>query len=231
MKTLHSKRKYYPDFAASVLRTLQTLLLTMAASLSVSHTVLAADTEIYTGAATFSSKVLPNLTFIIDTSGSMDNDVIMTIGTYDPGTTYVGTCDPTRVYWSSTGSAPDCSTNNYIDATSYTCKASQTALTAGGDGFYVTRAARYKPGTTGGKWKWKGSGEDRWSSLSNNNHTDLVECKDDLGVHGETDVSTDLYPADQNSGGPWRADSTGAVCSPELGRVRKHTAAILIPVV
>ena len=68
------------------------------------------------------------------------------------------------------------------------------ALGAGGVGFYEVRAAQYRAR------KWG----NRWDDLSN--HTDLVECRDDYGIHGETAASTDLYPADADAGGPWRAD-------------------------
>ena len=167
----------------------------LVSSLAFSPIVQAEDTEIYTGATSFVSNVMPNVTFIIDTSGSMNTDVTMALGSYDPATTYTGTCDPTRIYYSSTGSAPDCSTSDYIDATSNTCKASETPLASGGVGFYEGRAAQYRAR------KWG----NRWDDLSN--HTDLVECRDDYAIHGETDASTNLYPADADAGGPWRADA------------------------
>ncbi len=161
---------------------------------------LADDTEIYMGNASNVAGVQPNLVFIIDTSGSMDNDVPpppsdpVPAPTYDPGTTYTGSCDAGRVYWDKNGNAPSCSTNRYFLATSNTCKASAAALGASGSGFYITRAARYKPG-------------DKWRSLKSGVHTHLVECRDDWGVHGQTDAAANLYPAHQNKGGPWR--STG----------------------
>ena len=178
-------------------RATPTFLVLLLTGLLISPVALADDTEIYTGTATFTSTVKPNLTFIIDTSGSMNTGVTMALGQYDPATTYTGSCDPTKIYWDDRGKAPNCSTSNYIDATANTCKASEAALSATGDGFYVTRAARYRSRKKG----------DRWDSLSKKNHSDLVECKDDYGTHGETDISTDLYPADQSNGGPWRVDA------------------------
>ena len=201
MKTSHITINQSTSLMTSGMRLFQALICLLAANLAISPAALADDTEIYTGAASFASGVKPNLTFIIDTSGSMNNDVVMTTGTYDPATVYAGACDPARVYWSSKGTPPSCGTDKYFLATSNTCKASAAALGAGGVGLYVTRAARYKSKSNG----------DYWDKLSDNNHTDLVECEDDWNVHGQTDASTDLYPADQDGGGPWRANDTNAI--------------------
>jgi len=165
-------------------------------TLTLSSLSLADDTEIYLGTSTSSSTVKPNLTFIIDTSGSMSSKVTMAQGKYDPNDTYTGSCDPSKIYYDAKGKAPKCSTNNWFFATKNTCNASQTSLSIGGDGFYVTRAARYRSRKKG----------DRWDKLSSKAHNDPIECKDDFGIHGETNISTNLYPADQKNGGPWRAD-------------------------
>ncbi|WP_455205071.1 pilus assembly protein [Kaarinaea lacus] len=183
-------------------------LMALSMSLFVSLPVLAVDTEIYTGANNAPSSVKPNLVFIIDTSGSMDTNVTVTTGTYDPATTYEGDCATDRVYWSTSGSPPGCGTSRYFLASSNKCSASATALSAGGDGFYVTRAARYKAKNNG----------DIWDDLSNNDHDDAVECQDDYGVHGETDDATNLYPADEDGGGPWRVDDTNAINWNNTGR-------------
>ena len=168
---------------------------------------LADDTEIYTGDGNNNSAAKPNLTFIIDTSGSMDTDETITNGVYDPSQTYTGTCDTARIYWSTRGRVPTCSTNQYVVATANKCAASASALSSGGAGFYSTRVARYKPGST----RRRRTAEATWDTLSTSDHDSPVECNDDFGIHGETDASTDLYPADEGNGGPWRADTTGAV--------------------
>ncbi|HEY5602335.1 MAG TPA: PilC/PilY family type IV pilus protein [Gammaproteobacteria bacterium] len=157
--------------------------------------VLAVDTEIYVGSSTVPSEAVPNLVFIIDTSGSMDTDVEVSVGSYDPATAYTGSCVSTRIYYSTSGNPPSCGTDNYINTTSFTCDDAGTALGATGNGYYVGRAARYKQGK-----KKRG---DQWDDLSNSDHDDPVECMADFGVHGETDASTDLYPADEGGGGPW----------------------------
>ncbi len=158
--------------------------------------LLADDIEVYVS-PNLNNTVRPNIVFIIDTSGSMDNTVTMVTGSYDPNVTYTGTCTSDKVYWSSNGNPPSCGTSNYFNKTSLTCNDADTPLFGtSGSGFYVGRLARYR------------TSKNQWRSFSNNDHSSLVECQADFGVHGETAASTDLYPAD---GGPWQASSTGAI--------------------
>ena len=110
--------------------------------------VSADDTEIYVGSSSATSDIKPNVVFIIDTSGSMSTDETFSTGTYDPATTYTGSCTSDRVYWSTNGVPPDCSTSRYFLATANTCQASAAALGSTGAGYYDVHAARYKPGTT-----------------------------------------------------------------------------------
>ena len=160
------------------------------------------DTEIYVGGNAGASTVRPNVLFIIDTSGSMDTSVTLTNGTYDPSQTYTGgSCVSTRVYWSSNGTPPDCSTSHYFDASVNTCNDSVAALGSSGSGFYVGRLARYRSSRRG----------DSWSSFSYRSHSDYVECEADNGVHGNGVDATKLYPADGRNGGPWTATSSNGI--------------------
>ena len=168
-----------------------------------SAAVLADDTEVYTGGSNLPSTIRPNLVFIIDTSGSMDTNVTSTTtnGTYDNTQTYTGNCDSNRIYWS-TGSAPSCTSNNYINVSANKCN-DIVAKLSGTSGLATgVRAARYRPG-------WNG-GEDRWRSLNNNDHTRSVECSADWGIHGESDA-TNPYPADENDGGPWTDQANNSI--------------------
>lgn len=196
--------------------TLQTkpFILAMSILLFASAPVLADDTEVYTGGNLTPSTARPNLVFIIDTSGSMNNDVPpppVDIGTYDRTETYTGDCPAGRIYWKSDGqtSLPDCSSNQWIEVSANKCAASFTALGTGGSGLYEDTAARYRE-TTSTSRRGVTTTTYAWDDLSSSNHTEFVECQDDFGVHGETDA-TNPYPADGDNGGPWRADigSTG----------------------
>ncbi len=174
---------------------LGTLLLT-------SPPLSAEDTEVYLGASTTPSVVRPNLTFIIDTSGSMDTNVTTTTtnGTYTPGTTYAGSCNANRTYWSSNGTPPSCGTSQYIDTSANKCANSSTALSSSGSGFYVGKLAQYRIRNRGS----------RWDSLSTSTPSEMVECQADWGVHGQTNA-TNPYPADESNGGPWRANTSNAI--------------------
>ena len=200
----------------TITQQLKTFTMAMSLALFASSPILAEDTEVYTGGSNLPSSVKPNLVFIIDTSGSMSGNVTSTTtaGTYDPATTYSGDCDAGRVYWSSNGSVTSCTSNSYINVSANKCDASSTALGAGGSGYYVVRAARFRA-------RW---GEDRWSTLSSSNHSNPVECVDDFprpdpdgagplvafAGHGETDA-TNPYPADENDNGPWSSSASDAI--------------------
>jgi type IV pilus assembly protein PilY1 len=165
---------------------------------------MADDTEVYLGDLGFSTNIRPNVLFIIDTSGSMSTDVTMTNGTYDPATTYSGSCNVGRVYWAtpnSKGIAPDCSTSNYISVSANKCADSQAALSSSGTGYYTSTLARYN--TSSRRY-------DRWRTLSSNDHTDIVECQADWGIDGQGD-GTGTYPADGNNGGPYNTSSNNAI--------------------
>ena len=168
----------------------------------------AEDTEVYLGASNTPSVVRPNLTFIIDTSGSMDENVTSTTsnGAYNPATTYTGSCNSSRTYWSSNGTPPSCGTDQYINNSANKCSDSSAALSSGGSGFYVGKLARYRIR----------SGTDRWESLSTSSNSESVECQADWGNHGETN-NTKPYPADENNGGPWRNNTTNAISWNSIG--------------
>lgn len=183
-------------------RTIHNTLITLTAGLVLlsSQSAIGDDTEIYLGTSPTPSVVRPNLTFIIDTSGSMDTDVTITTtnGTYNPATVYSGSCNAGRVYWSTDGTPPACNTNRYFTTSANKCANSVTALNS--TGFYVGRLARYNVR----------NGEDRWEGLSTSEPEERVECLADWGVHGESGA-TNPYPANENSGGPWRANATNAI--------------------
>jgi type IV pilus assembly protein PilY1 len=178
------------------------ITLTISFMLLASQPVIAEDTEVYLGSNLTPSVVRPNIVFIIDTSGSMSSNVTSTTssGTYDPNTTYSGSCNTSRVYFSSTGTPPSCSTNQYFDTSANKCNNSSTALNIGGSGIYIGRLARYNVRRN----------EDRWEGLSTSEHSEKVECQADWGVHGESSA-TNPYPANANSSGPWRSNTSGAI--------------------
>lgn len=157
--------------------------------------VLADDIEIYVGNAKTTAEVRPNLIFIVDTSGSMNNDVVTQDG-YDVNTTYTGCFNTDKIYFS-TGSLPkNCTTNSYVNASALKCDAAQNPLfntvapVNDGDpalatGWYQDRIARWRDSS--------GTNRDYWTTLSGSTKNAYVECKTDAGEHGVDGTSSNKY--------------------------------------
>ena len=159
---------------------------------------LADDTELFVGEAVAAPSARPNIMFILDTSGSMDSNVT-TQTAYDPTITYTGSCPAGRIYWSSDGRRPGCGSDQYVAATSFTCNAAKASLDSAGI------ASGYKSG----RWRTSSLGN-RWTTLSDNNHTSWVECEADAGLHGQDAASTKKWAAD-GANGPWTSSSTSKI--------------------
>jgi type IV pilus assembly protein PilY1 len=166
----------------------------VAAALAFAPIAHSDDTEIYLG-NNHVSTVLPNVVFIIDTSGSMDSKVT-TRTQYDPNITYDGSCNADRVYYSTTGKAPACSTSNWVETSVNYCKASHAALAS--TGIYLGRMAMWN--------RHNNSNQRKWVNFNNKWHDYEVECQADWETHGKLDGDGKTYPA-TGSSGPW---STGA---------------------
>ncbi|MBI3772292.1 MAG: hypothetical protein HY272_06300 [Gammaproteobacteria bacterium] len=183
MKTIFQQLKYFT--------------LITSAALWMGGSVMAEDVEVYLGNNLAASDIRPNITFIIDTSGSMNTaDVTETAAspTYDATGTYTGSCSATRVYWSTTGTPPDCSTTNqYVSTSANKCNASASALgsSAGASGYYSGRFAQNNSST--------------WGGLSTSQHTNYLECQTDWGVHGKASGDGKPYPAN-GANGPWNSN-------------------------
>ena len=132
--------------------------------------VLADDVELFLAAAAPGSQVQPNILFILDTSGSMGT-LITTQTTYDAGTIYPGTCDPTRVYWrEGPGAEPACTTNRLFDNIIWVCDVGRQAFQT--VGFYTDRMTQYNVAP------------ERWRKVNPNlqNSPNMVECRSDSGT-------------------------------------------------
>ncbi|MBF0132519.1 MAG: hypothetical protein HQL75_08040 [Magnetococcales bacterium] len=158
--------------------------------------ILAKDTEVFLGSQSTEVTGLPNVLFIIDTSGSMDTNVT-TQTTYDPATTYSGSCNTSRIYWTTSGSPPSCSTSQYFAASGNNCTTATTSLNS--SGFFIDRIAR-----------WSTSSGGSWRTLSTSYRSATVECEDDNGIHGDGVDGSKLYAAD-GSYGPYNASSSRSI--------------------
>jgi len=163
------------------------------ALLALAVPALADDSEIFTGAANVVTAQRPNILFIMDTSGSMDTDVVTQVP-FNPATTYPGSCDPNRVYFvqgSNSNNPPNCTSSNSFPRVAFKCDAGVQAMAAAG--YYIAdRAAQ-----------WRGAGP-RWRSINGNTGNSVwVECRADAGVHGSGLDPLRLWAADTLLLGPW----------------------------
>ena len=174
-------------------------LATAAAVTALSTTpTWADDTELFVGPAVSAPPSRPNILFIVDTSGSMDEEQL-TQGDYIPTETYSGSCSTSRLYWSRTGSPPDCSsTRDYISTSAFVCNSAQRSLSINGYAI-VNRAAQWQPRVSGvGRF---------WRALASNDSSNYVECEADAGIHG-VDGSSSLRYARNGSSAAWQSSPT-----------------------
>lgn len=152
-------------------------------------TALADDIEIYVGSDTEISGVRPNILFVLDTSGSMDTNVVTQIP-YDASVTYTGECSDDYYYAAESRWDESCDDAQRIPKTLFLCKSALKALES--IGYYQDRLAQWRDDKKKSKdWYWT-------SSVSSDDR--MTECEDDAGEHGKDDASTDRYPADGNDG-------------------------------
>lgn len=149
--------------------TLSSLLATSMA-LVVSAVAWGMDTDVYLKPPSIYRNDAPNILIILDNSGSMSSNYITTRVPYDATITYTGSFDNTKVYWSTSGSPPSSSTNNWLLATDNHCQASFTALgsSAGAGGFFNSI------NTVGWIWDVSGSRSSTTTSTTTGHWGNLV---------------------------------------------------------
>lgn len=190
------------------------LRITLGTALCTIFTVSAAladDSEIYMSKKE-AETARPNVLFILDTSGSMDSEIVSTVPLYDPATVYDSQgCDENRIYYGTNDTPPSCTTDNWFPRTSNHCSASESALVnIGGSGVWPAlgnsreRVLQYRSA--------------RWRSVSAGSSGN-IECQPDDGNHGENGTTTRNYV---ENGGPWGNTSTIAWSSST--RYRFYTA-------
>lgn len=136
--------------------------------------------------------VLPNIMFIIDTSGSMGTE-LQTQVNYDKDTRYEGgDCDVDYIYVTTTATPPNCNTAVYFKRSKNNCFAAEAMFDSGQ--FYNGLVRRWKPS------------KDKWVNFNNNSKpTWIADCYDDEGIHGET-LNDGKY-AENTSSGPYSTDN------------------------
>ncbi len=193
-------------------------LLGVLTTLAAGGVALADDTEIFFNQT--NSNARANVMLILDTSGSMDDNVQSSID-YDPTRTYTAnqcssSFSSSNVYYSgSTSGVPSCGSSNAIPVSRFTCSAAAAQLATGsgatGPGYYLGGLFirwGYVSTRSGGSWRWsRNLGVDRGY---------YVDCKADAGIAGAGDPasSTKVYPSknsdNSNTTGSWDSSSSNS---------------------
>ena len=151
------------------------------------------DSEVFTSSAfKAGAGIRPNVLFVIDTSGSMDTEVI----TYDPKVTYDGTCDKNYVYWrpaatDDNSTPPACTTTSKISTSANRCHAMYVGMQT--DGWYSGRAQQLNKNSVS------------WVDLVPNTPDYKLECEGDSGNHGDAN-----WDGTDSSGKFWAINTTTA---------------------
>jgi len=139
----------------------------------------------------------PNILFILDNSGSME-DLVESQGPYSAATTYpaVGSCGTGRIYWvtstNNNPAIPDCASDNWFNKTAFVCKAALDQFATGAERFR-TYFMQYDDSVS--------TANRKWLALSSAQKSRRVECKDDRGVHSDG-VAAGKYARNGNAS-PW----------------------------
>ena len=126
-----------------------------------------------------------NIMLIIDSSGSMGT-IENVNKPYDGTFPYLGTCDPTRMYWSRVGIVPSCDASNtrWIDKSAFACKKADRQID--GIGLYQGVMVQYRADS---------SGSTAWRVLEKDFNAEIVECEEDSGFDGAAGFTGSLVHA------------------------------------
>lgn len=184
-------------------------------TLAIGSPALADDTELLVVDPAATAATPPNILFILDTSGSM-GDPVNTTEPYDSNRDYsgLGTCDTSKMYWTTLDVPPACEDGNgnantqYFDKSAFLCQDAKLRLT--GMGAYTGVMVQYHS-SSGSSYKWQ--------QLENGKTSENVECQNDSGVHGDgstgnyAQAGTDLaqFTNDVNSEVAWGSGDAAQV--------------------
>lgn len=145
------------------------------------------DTAVYLSGTNVISDEKPSILIILDNSGSMTSEVPNSSEPWNKNTTYSGSYDASRIYWTtSTCASIGSTTTQWFPASKNRCNNSQTPLTDNGS--YQDRIAYWS--SAGGTTKWA-------SLKAGDNNPTHVDCL------------TDYTNTDPNTGGLGYPTNTG----------------------
>ncbi|MDZ7644010.1 MAG: PilC/PilY family type IV pilus protein [Woeseiaceae bacterium] len=173
---------------------------------------VADDVELLLNAPNSNGADKPNILFILDSSGSMTT-IERTQEPYVNSTNYAGSCDDSKVYWSTGSNPPDCDTSRKISRSNFVCATGLNALDNSGR-FEDTMAMYYREVRR--FWFWTIEGDLKWQEPDRGRDA-MMECADDSGLHGGGDPqevyahigATDVpFTSSENSEVDWGSSPT-----------------------
>ncbi|RDH82587.1 MAG: hypothetical protein DIZ80_09895 [endosymbiont of Galathealinum brachiosum] len=206
----------------------------MMLTIFVAIPAVAEDIEIYQNSNLGANSIQPNILFVLDTSGSMDDEIETQI-LYDPETDYsaLSGCSAFNVddiYYLPDGDSltnVDCSntyTANDFDISQNRCDALNYSLFGlrNADGTFLLDAFGNIQGAGGFLQsrftQWEGSPKNIWDNLDKNNQAseNIIECLADDGEHGVDAVSAAKWIDTINSGVQYSTNSLTAAWAGEM---------------
>jgi type IV pilus assembly protein PilY1 len=161
----------------NVLKNTQWMCASLLVLLTCGSPAVADDTEILLINPNLLNPPQSNVMFIIDSSGSM-GDQVQSKQLYDANIIYpntTGGCDPDTLYWTELNVVPNCGTANtqLIQQTAFRCDKADARMN--GIGSYSDSVIQFYG---------DGAGSAAWQKMQASNNTGIVECLRDRGVHG-----------------------------------------------
>lgn len=168
----------------------------------------AEDIKIYTNLGPGAASVQPNVLFVLDTSGSMDTEITVSVA-YDPATVYADNgCGTDRVYWSTSGTPPGCGSGRYFHRSALNCDhavkeydGAGNIISADGpllaEGFYLGNMAQKR----GNDWR-------SIRTTRNGHRSRSIECEEDRGIHGSNSAPVPSAYIQNDNSNAWSSSQT-----------------------
>ncbi|MFK8032129.1 MAG: hypothetical protein AB8G18_18005, partial [Gammaproteobacteria bacterium] len=188
-------------------------------SAALTHTAMASDISTLVGQVRDTTG--PNVTLVIDTSGSMNSQIFIEGAVpFDPAVDYVGPFDvyedfgiPKRLLYTLKPSASinypdenDVNSNQWVNISNFVCLAGQSVLT--NEGLYTGRFAQFRVDGDSAFWSFPSP------AGTNGGEEALTECQADFGRHGDGSdlgnfpINFNPLPTPSTNLFPWSADET-----------------------
>lgn len=191
--------------------TLKSVSIGLFFSLYCSVPVMAEDIEIYTSTGGNTITTKPNVLFIVDNSGSMNNHVhnvkqyFNVNNSYAAGANNATGCsfDESKIYYSTDGNQPACGSSEYFDLSQLNCDHASDEYNS--SGVQISSNGPLERWGTYADQLSQRNASNVWGVIDRNDRP--VECAQDQGIHGSNGAPTpNTYIVDSSAG--WQSSAT-----------------------